>query len=64
MRFYFSIKYINKASAGDGRSMCTDSHPYTHTLEYAVCGTQTYKEAYNSQRKFSEKKKKKREIKL
>lgn len=41
VKFYFYIKYINKASAGGIRSMCTfsDTHMY-------VCRTQTHRQAY------------------
>lgn len=41
MKFYFYIKYINKASAGGIRSMCkfSDTHMY-------VCRTQTHRQAY------------------
>ena len=46
VRFYFNIKYINKASAGGIRSMYTDSYTHIH-----VCRTQTHLIAYNSPHK-------------
>lgn len=47
--FYFNIKYINKASAGGIRSMCTYS--YTHIQDIYACRTQTHYQAYNSAHK-------------
>lgn len=64
VRFYFSIKYINKASAGDGRSMCTYSLPHTHThkcVGYKHTKRHTIPSANSVERR---RKKKKKRIKL